>query len=547
MVPQRNRIARQLLEALSYLHAQEPRVVHGDVKPHNALLAEDGSVRLADFGLASVARIAQVSYSTHSQAGGPAAGTPMYMPPELFDDNADVAALHPAQDLYAWAATCIELYSGEKPWKKLLPQQILAQLMRQRSPEVPAAVPGRLKELLQACLQADPMKRPTAAEALERFPPIAAADDAPPLHCCVCMETFDAGGSGLCCSRGHFVCDTDSLGLIEHALEPARLRKHEGCIQCPFADPPCKETFTHADIDRLGNRKAVQRYMAGMQAFVATLVQAAAAPVPAVAQPKAAADAAEQQDEQAVVRRHRLHLAEELLPLRCPSCRIVFLDYDGCDALTCERCGSGFCALCLELCGRDAHAHVFQRHGQVYGGQVNFEATHQRRRQRLVEAWLATIQPPRLQAAVLEACWRDLQEVGVRIQAPADVAVAQQRALNDQARALVEERRQVDELTRRFHDLRTREGALAQENERLQQRLQREQRDRQRAEERAQAAHSSAAAAAASAASAASSSREYFNGHYYQGDPNSAAGRVIHTGPRGGRYYINGNGNKVYV
>jgi predicted Zn-ribbon and HTH transcriptional regulator len=60
------------------------------------------------------------------------------------------------------------------------------------------------------------------------------------------------------------------------------------------------------------------------------------------------------------LRKMRQHIVEEVVNLRCPRCRAVFADYDGCDALKCPMagCGCGFCALCLADCGADAHQHV---------------------------------------------------------------------------------------------------------------------------------------------------------------------------------------------
>lgn len=57
-------------------------------------------------------------------------------------------------------------------------------------------------------------------------------------------------------------------------------------------------------------------------------------------------------------------LAEKLL-LKCPRCQAAFHDYDGCNALTCgvPTCRAAFCAICLEDCGRDAHQHVRDIHG----------------------------------------------------------------------------------------------------------------------------------------------------------------------------------------
>ena len=53
--------------------------------------------------------------------------------------------------------------------------------------------------------------------------------------------------------------------------------------------------------------------------------------------------------------RLRLEVVENVLTLRCPRCKMAFLDYTGCIALECLNCKAAFCALCLEDCGKNAH------------------------------------------------------------------------------------------------------------------------------------------------------------------------------------------------
>ena len=54
--------------------------------------------------------------------------------------------------------------------------------------------------------------------------------------------------------------------------------------------------------------------------------------------------------------------------LRCPKCKMVFNDYDGCNALVCasQTCRAAFCAICLKDCGSDAHPHVLTQHGDYF-------------------------------------------------------------------------------------------------------------------------------------------------------------------------------------
>src|SRR4051794_8857650 len=90
-------------EALDTAHAKG--VVHRDVKPANLLLAGDGSVRVADFGIASAAGLSSLTEA------GTVLGTLGYLAPE----QAAGEAAGPAADVYSLAVVAYELLSGERP------------------------------------------------------------------------------------------------------------------------------------------------------------------------------------------------------------------------------------------------------------------------------------------------------------------------------------------------------------------------------------------------------------------------------------------------
>lgn len=97
-------IAQQTTEALR--HSAKLGVIHGDVKPANILLQNDGVIKLSDFGLA--ARI-DANAASRKQTGP--AGTLNYMAPEI-------AAGHPADersDMYSLGVMLYELTFGELP------------------------------------------------------------------------------------------------------------------------------------------------------------------------------------------------------------------------------------------------------------------------------------------------------------------------------------------------------------------------------------------------------------------------------------------------
>ena len=99
-------VLRSVAAALAYAH--DNGVLHLDIKPANVMVARDGSVKLADFGMASIASAAGW--------GGARGGTVGYMPPEqltgdLVDERTDVFAL--AAVCYE-ALTCL-LYTSPSP------------------------------------------------------------------------------------------------------------------------------------------------------------------------------------------------------------------------------------------------------------------------------------------------------------------------------------------------------------------------------------------------------------------------------------------------
>src|SRR5215207_5734108 len=94
-------ILRGAAAALDHAHGEG--VVHRDIKPANILVREDGTVKLADLGIARAVDATQIT------AEGNVIGTASYMAPERFEA---AGAGGPASDVYALAAVAYELLSG---------------------------------------------------------------------------------------------------------------------------------------------------------------------------------------------------------------------------------------------------------------------------------------------------------------------------------------------------------------------------------------------------------------------------------------------------
>lgn len=104
-----------ICDALSYLHARQPQVVHRDIKPGNVKITPNGNVLLVDFGLAKVLS------GTHVTTTGARAMTPGYSPAEQYG----TARTDHRSDVYSLGATLYMALSGA------LPEDALARAMGQ--------------------------------------------------------------------------------------------------------------------------------------------------------------------------------------------------------------------------------------------------------------------------------------------------------------------------------------------------------------------------------------------------------------------------------
>jgi eukaryotic-like serine/threonine-protein kinase len=100
--------ADQLLDALDYLHTQDPQIVHRDIKPQNLKLTSRGQIILLDFGLAK-GQVGEISRVT--TAASIFGYTPNYAPLEQIQG----LGTDPRSDLYSLGATLYHLMTGVKP------------------------------------------------------------------------------------------------------------------------------------------------------------------------------------------------------------------------------------------------------------------------------------------------------------------------------------------------------------------------------------------------------------------------------------------------
>jgi serine/threonine protein kinase len=156
--------ADQLLDALDYLHTQDPQIIHRDIKPQNLKLTTRGQVILLDFGLAK-GQASEVSRVTTSASIF--GYTPNYAPLEQVQG----LGTDPRSDIYSLSATLFHLLTGEKPPDSLT--RAAAIVNGQPDPLVPAnqlnkAVSEETAEVIARGMAQNREQRYSTAAAMRR-------------------------------------------------------------------------------------------------------------------------------------------------------------------------------------------------------------------------------------------------------------------------------------------------------------------------------------------------------------------------------------------
>lgn len=101
--------ARQLCDALAYMHTQDPPVLHRDIKPGNIKLTPSGLIKLVDFGLVKILVKDESRTITVLQGRGTAAYTPLE---QYGEDDSHTDA---RSDIYSLGATLYHLLTNQPP------------------------------------------------------------------------------------------------------------------------------------------------------------------------------------------------------------------------------------------------------------------------------------------------------------------------------------------------------------------------------------------------------------------------------------------------
>jgi len=145
------RVVSECCRALDYSHEQG--ILHRDIKPANIMLAENGDVKLLDFGIA-----VGIRDGGGLKNKGPTLGTPNYMSPEQILGR----ELGPPSDFYSLATVLFELLTGRQLFKAKKVKDLFRTVVHKRAPklqDIRPDLPVELSDVLAKALEKKPQSR----------------------------------------------------------------------------------------------------------------------------------------------------------------------------------------------------------------------------------------------------------------------------------------------------------------------------------------------------------------------------------------------------
>ncbi len=149
---------------LAYAHGRG--LVHRDIKPGNLIIARDGTIKIADFGLAKGGGLARLSVT------GEFIGTYQYASPEQVSMRHAVEA---PSDVWSLGVTLYELVTLKLPFPQDACEDLFREIRTGKPPHprlLNSRIPAPLEGVILRCLEKDPALRPTAeqlATSLQQF------------------------------------------------------------------------------------------------------------------------------------------------------------------------------------------------------------------------------------------------------------------------------------------------------------------------------------------------------------------------------------------
>ena len=331
----------KLVDALAFLHSEH--LVHRDIKPENIVLDDDNADAHPAFCDFDISKDFRDTMTTQGVVG-----TCLYMPPE--------AGSTFQRDVFSLGVTMVDIMCCNGDIAKVPIVQESGRFDVKRGLELvqnhdDGGLIHRIHDLLSRMLHPDPKVRPDARGVSHDIKRVIESLDT--RECSVCSDEVHVSQVLVCSSTPSECLCND---CFDRYVRNTTLSLKEPCVRCfqsKVKVSKCNcEPYTHQCIASRVSPNTYSEYQNQWRNLIETEV--ATELNAAHEQEKKKIMEKSYEELQLLAKRKEL---EDLLVLRCPKCRIAFVDYNGCAALTCS-CGAHFCAFCQVDCGADAHQHV---------------------------------------------------------------------------------------------------------------------------------------------------------------------------------------------
>lgn len=227
------RWAVQILHGLEYLHAQEPPVIHRDLKCENIFInGTSGDLRIGDLGLSTVHRNGKLLSVL---------GTPEFMAPDMYEDK----PYDEKVDIYAFGLCVLEIFTKEIPYSECSnPAQIYKKVSNGETPDVLSRLESKhAREFVELCLgykdEEGRYVRPSAAELLQHPFLVKRANDDdevmvdPPMRESVILENGETTATVVSLKPASASQDSTTAEAVTSASKPRQSKQS----RVPDEDP----------------------------------------------------------------------------------------------------------------------------------------------------------------------------------------------------------------------------------------------------------------------------------------------------------------------
>ncbi|CAN6298113.1 unnamed protein product [Urochloa humidicola] len=147
---------RQILNGLLYLHKRY--VIHRDIKCSNILVNANGSIKLADFGLAKEFQMSKINMLRSCK------GSVYWMAPEVVNPKKTYGL---SADIWSLGCTVLEMLTRQQPFPNVEWTNAIFMIGRGEQPPIPNHLSKEAQDFIGQCVRVDPKNRPSASQLLE--------------------------------------------------------------------------------------------------------------------------------------------------------------------------------------------------------------------------------------------------------------------------------------------------------------------------------------------------------------------------------------------